>query len=254
MEVRRDGVVVADSGAKVVHDSITFRLIRNSDSLVRYIRRHFSGDSLNVLLALNRLDADHLHRPDSLIFPSRYDSLIRYSPLPLTLKETDTLPKLILIVYRLQAAGIYEYGKLSRWMPVSMGKRSTPTPTGLFHTNWKAKSTVSTEDPEWILNWYFNIENFRGVSMHEYELPGYPASHACIRMLADDAKYIYYWADQWILDRQGRIVKNGTPVAIVGNYAFGKRRPWRNVADFPSLAKMNEEERVACLKAVRVGQ
>ena len=40
---------------------------------------------------------------------------------------------------------------------------------------------------EWQLNWYFNFHNFRGLAFHEFDLPGVPASHACVRLLARDA-------------------------------------------------------------------
>lgn len=220
---------------------IHYSLVRNSDSLSKYIYKNFHGDSLKVLMALNRVDATHFHRPDSIIFPDRYDSLSVYSPFPDSL-HLDTVKKRIVVSYRLQAFAFYEHGKQILWGPVSMGKSSTPTPTGMFFTNWKAKTTVSTENPEWILNWYFNLENFRGVSLHEYDLPGYPASHACIRMLAEDAKFIYYHADQWKLTPEGTIEQNGTPVLIFGKYPFGKRRPWRNVVNDPSRAIITEKE------------
>jgi len=35
--------------------------------------------------------------------------------------------------------------------------------------------------------------NKRGHSFHQYELPGHPASHGCIRLLERDATWIYDW-------------------------------------------------------------
>src|SRR6185436_9183186 len=123
----------------------------------------------------------------------------------------------------------YDSGRLVRWGPTSTGKRATPTPAGLFFANWKAKQTRSTENDEWILNWYFNFDNARGVSFHEYAMPGYPASHACVRLLAEDAKWIYDWADQWKVSRNGRgVIRWGTPVVVFDDYDYKAPPPWRH--------------------------
>lgn len=73
--------------------------------------------------------------------------------------------------------------------------------------------------------WYFNLDNFRGVSMHQYSMPGFPASHACIRLLEDDAMWLYNWCDQWILSGD-KIEAYGTPVIIYGQYDFKRKKPW----------------------------
>ena len=79
------------------------------------------------------------------------------------------------------------------------------------------------------MRWYFNIENRRGISLHAYELPGYPASHACVRFLDRDAKWLYDWGEEWQLDASGRtVLRNGTPVLIAGEYNFAAPPPWRS--------------------------
>ena len=61
--------------------------------------------------------------------------------------------------------------------------------------------------------------NARGVSFHLFDLPGYPASHACVRLLLRDAQWLYGWGEQWKLDETGRVVVvTGTPVLILGTY------------------------------------
>lgn len=63
--------------------------------------------------------------------------------------------------------------------------------------------------------------------MHQYFLPGYPASHACVRMQEKDAKWIFDWAEQWKLSsRTGAVIVTGTPVIIFGEYEYGKKAPW----------------------------
>ena len=83
---------------------------------------------------------------------------------------------------------------------------------------------------EWRLNWYFNFHNRRGLAFHEFDLPGVPMSHACVRLLARDAMWIYKWGDSWVLDAAGRLVQPGTPVVIMGQYAFGAAKPWASPA------------------------
>jgi hypothetical protein len=77
--------------------------------------------------------------------------------------------------------------------------------------------------------WYFNIDNVAGRALHQYALPGRPASHGCVRLLERDAQWLYGWGDGWTLDRTGtRVVRPGTPVFIVGGYQFDAPPPWRS--------------------------
>ena len=114
-----------------------------------------------------------------------------------------------------------------------MGRKKDPTPTGLFYTNWKAEKTTSTFNDEWDLKWNFNIENKEGVGWHQYALPGYPASHSCLRLLEEDAKYLYTWADQWKVEGTDKIITYGTPVVVFGSYNFDGPKPWLQLAGNP---------------------
>ena len=124
----------------------------------------------------------------------------------------------------------------------NMGKKSTPTPAKLYFCNWKSKRSISTVNSRWILNWNFNISNYGGIGFHEYALPGYPASHSCMRLRAEDAKFLYYWAEQWVLSSNGQqILAKGTPVIIHGEYPYGSERPWYNVVNNPNAMKYNQD-------------
>ncbi len=57
-------------------------------------------------------------------------------------------------------------------------------------------------------------------------LPGRPASHACVRLLERDARWIHDWGDGWRLDEDGRSLQApGTPLWIVGDYDFDSPHP-----------------------------
>lgn len=191
----------------------------------------YNEDERDIILAINRISSSVIRKGKVLVMPDTLlPSMLDYSPYPGTLPGFDSIPKLILISLRIQAFAIYENGWLTRWGPVSSGKKSTPTPAGLFHTNFKAEVKISSENSDWIMPWYFNFYARRGIAMHQYFLPGYPASHACVRMQEKDAKWIFDWAEQWKLSsRTGAVIKTGTPVIIFGEYAYGKTQPWLNL-------------------------
>lgn len=191
----------------------------------------YNEDERDIILAINRISSSVIRKGKVLVMPDTLlPSMLDYSPYPGTLPGFDSIPKLILISLRIQAFAIYENGWLTRWGPVSSGKKSTPTPAGLFHTNFKAEVKISSENSDWIMPWYFNFYARRGIAMHQYFLPGYPASHACVRMQERDAKWIFDWAEQWKLSsRTGAVIKTGTPVIIFGEYAYGKTQPWLNL-------------------------
>lgn len=211
---------------KIPEHIVRYSLIPLTEGLLSKIRSINVEDSLKPILFLNRTDREHLLRQDSIVMPDTIISdFIVYSPFPYTIKVLNSIHKIIFFSYHAQAFVAYENGVRERWGAVSMGKETTPTPTGLLHTNWRSKETISTVDKQWVMKWYFNLDNFKGVSMHQFVLPGYPASHACIRLNNDDAYWLYNWADPWILESNTKIAAYGTPVIIYGSYPFQEKKP-----------------------------
>jgi hypothetical protein len=192
-----------------------------------------------ILYKINRRDIKHLKEGDSVVVPNGSDNEMDYSPFPLSL--SDSTLKIIFVDRRIQAFAAYDSGRLVRWGPTSTGKKSTPTPEGLYHTNWKSKETHSTVNGDWVLKWYFNLDNLEGVSLHEYELPGYPASHSCVRLLTEDAFWIYNWADQWKLSPdRSKVDTTGTPVIVYNNYGYGKLPPWKKLSTDPMATTVTD--------------
>jgi len=206
--------------------------------------RKYGYNGADIILALNRVDRKNLKRKDSLVVP---DTILTnwkyYSPFPLKVEDAFQIPKLIVVSQKVQAFAAYQLGNLILWGPTSTGKEETPTPNGLFHTNWKAEETTSTFDDEWTLKWNFNLDNFEGVALHQYEMPGYPASHSCVRLYEKDAKWIYNWADQWIVTAdEESILVYGTPVIIFDEYDFDSPKSWRQLVNDPESAKVTLSE------------
>ncbi|MES2224572.1 MAG: L,D-transpeptidase [Patescibacteria group bacterium] len=186
--------------------------------------------NVQMVLEINRIDARLIKKGAVLVIPNSFDGAAALSPFPARLEIANDIPKLMLISQAVQAFGIYESGALVRWGGVSSGKQSTQTPSKLYFTNWKGKEVHSSFSDEWILKWNFNLDNKEGIGMHQYEMPGYPASHSCVRMFGVDAEWVYNWADQWVLsDDEQAVVHYGTPVIVFGQYGFGKTAPWKNL-------------------------
>lgn len=206
-------------------------VLKDNDSVRTIFKKNFSSKQLQTIVALNRVDKNTFHTVDTLVIPDKFDDdFMAYSPFPYTLKQAESINKLAVFSYAIQAYGLYENGELVKWGPSSMGSEKHPTPEGLYFTNWKGEEVVSTFDDEWVLKWNFNIQNEEGIGWHQYSMPGYPASHSCLRLLEEDAKWMYDWADEWILADKQTVSAKGTPVIVFGTYDFKGRKPWLNLA------------------------
>lgn len=216
--------------------------VKHSDSAYKDLMSRLTGDSLDIFLQLNRIDKQYIRRVDTLVIPTVFTgNLLDYSPFPSTLPLIKDVDKLFIFSYPIQAFAVYERGKLLRWGTTSMGKKSSKTPTGLHFTNWKGKRVVSTVNSNWILNYNFNIMNQYGVGWHQYELPGYPASHSCLRLFMHDAEWLYHYADMWIL-KGDQLIAKGNPVLVYGEYPWGERRPWLHLIENPDANNISESE------------
>jgi len=109
--------------------------------------------------------------------------------------------KYILIDRRQQYLGLYEWGQLKHCYPISSGtSNSTPLTSfvvlGMDEFHYSRKFEAPMDHALNIYNDYF---------IHEGIVPGYPASHGCIRLFPLHARYLFY---QW--------AKPGIPGKIVG--------------------------------------
>ncbi len=224
---------------------VTYHLdsLGNKEAIDSFKTR-YSEEQRRVIYALNRMDSRRLNAGDKLLIPDSVTTdLLPYAPFPPKLDILDSIPKTVLISRRVQGVALYENGKLVKWGPASTGKESTQTPTGLFYGNYKAKRKISTIDQDWIMPYYFNFMNYEGIGTHEYSLPGYPASHGCVRLRNEEAVYIYNWAKQWNLDSKGQIVmENGTPFLVFGDYDFNRPSPWLEQAKNAEANFLTPEE------------
>jgi hypothetical protein len=96
---------------------------------------------------------------------------------------------LVVVSIARQNVSLYADGKLVRQSPVSTGTRSHPTPMGVFSVIQKNRHHVS--------NLYFakmpymQRLTWSGTALHEGPLPGYPASHGCVRLPREFASMLW---------------------------------------------------------------
>jgi len=220
------------------------------DSLYAIFSKKYTERERYAILALNRLDSKSKWNSDTLVVPAKIDTtLMAYSPFPMQLDVLSDVKKFVVFSYPIQAYAVYSNGSLVKWGPTSMGKKTAQTTRGLMFANWKKKLAISTVKSEWKLPYNFNIHNTGGIGWHQYDLPGYPASHSCLRLLMKDAIWLYNYADTWILNPGGATKKaNGTPVIVFGDYPWGKRKPWRNLLNDPNANNISVEEMTNLIK------
>lgn len=213
------------------------------ESPKEWLKTNKDSANLEIALAVNRTDKQFFTKMDSVIIPTDMSGDIAfYLPFPVEVPYLENVDKILFFSYPTQTFAAYENGILIYTGPTNMGRKKDQTPTGLFFTNWKAEETISTFDDEWKLLWNFNIENKKGVGFHQYELPGYPASHSCLRLHEKDAKYLYEWADQWVLVDDENVKFKGTPVVVFGSYPFGEPKPWLQLVKNPKALTISESE------------
>jgi len=110
-------------------------------------------------------------------------------------KDTGAKPQgplIIAISIEKQRLKLYDTNGFFAETPVSTGTRGHPTPMGVFSIIQKSKfhrSNIYSDAPMP----YMQRITWSGVAMHAGVLPGYPASHGCIRMPMSFAIKMWKW-------------------------------------------------------------
>ena len=134
------------------------------------------------------------YRPAPTVQPRRQRTLHRSSG-KTAAKEPATKPQgplIIAVSIDKQRVKIFDDNGVFAEAPVSTGMPGHPTPTGVFSVIQKHKlhhSNIYSGAPMP----YMQRITWSGVAMHAGVLPGYPASHGCIRMPMSFAVKMWNW-------------------------------------------------------------
>ena len=220
--------------------SVSYQFENAKDWLAVNIK---DSKKMRIVTSINRTDRENFAQMDTVIVPVDMTGDIEfYLPFPMNVSYLKDVDKIIYFSYPTQTFATYENGELTYTGPTNMGRKKDQTPTGLFYANWKAEETTSTFNDEWDLRWNFNVENLLGVGWHQYSLPGYPVSHSCMRLQEKDARFLYDWADQWVLTGKDKVLVKGTPVIVFGSYDFDAPKPWLQLIENPKALDISEDE------------
>jgi lipoprotein-anchoring transpeptidase ErfK/SrfK len=128
---------------------------------------------------------------------------IRPQILPERISSISQLPQFMLIDVGQQCLGLYAYGRLIYQFPISSGRNGTPTRK--FVISSKEHDHYSSKyDNAWMP---YSLRLFGDYFIHGGILPSYAASHGCVRMIYENAVFVYNWA------------KVGTPGEIINRTA-----------------------------------
>ena len=128
--------------------------------------------------------------------PQRRQKARRHQAKKLTAPEKESAkpqgPLIIAISIEKQSLKIYDANGFFAEAPISTGMRGHPTPMGVFSVIQKHKlhhSNIYSGAPMP----YMQRITWSGVAIHAGVLPGYPASHGCIRMPMAFAVKMWGW-------------------------------------------------------------
>ncbi len=173
--------------AMTVPEGFEMRVIKKGDSLGKLV----SAEYRDITLKANRMDERNFNglKPGRQVLIPVSSVALDYVPI-----ETHiTTPKAraIIVDKRVQAFGVYENGSLVRWGPVSTAKPGKSTPSGTFRIGSRERMHYSRRYNNAPMPYAQQVNGH--IFMHQFSLPGYAASHGCIRLSMVDAQWLFGW-------------------------------------------------------------
>jgi hypothetical protein len=206
-------------------------LCNSPDYLCMTIKKGENWDNLfidpeqrDIIRRLNRMNVA-LRKGMIIAVPKNIDRLTIYDVSPFPRYIESTREKTIYVSQKKLAWAAYDAdGELLWWGPISSGIEKCPgvhggctTPTGLFRVVRKQDiDCISTVFPQREAGqgggalMPYCMHFLRGYALHgSNDVPGYRASHGCVRMFVEDAR----WLNEEFVDLPGGGVE-GTRVVI----------------------------------------
>ena len=171
--------------------------VRHGDSWAKMFPNKKKRD---IVMRLNRTNIAMYYR-SFVVVPNDLDSLdyMDYSPFPS--RVNTEREKLLLFDMKKHAFAAYNrHGYQIYWGPISAGKGWCPDVGQPCHTvvgkfkivRKKGESCISTKFPlpDGGAEMPYCMHFYRGYAIHGSQLPGFHASHGCIRVFKEDAKWL----------------------------------------------------------------
>ncbi|OGT65405.1 MAG: hypothetical protein A3J38_03735 [Gammaproteobacteria bacterium RIFCSPHIGHO2_12_FULL_45_9] len=183
-------------------------LCNYSDFKCVTVGRHATWNSLfpdarerTIVMRLNRTTLP-LYTRSWIVVPKNISDINYLALSPLPGQTNGRGERTVIIDLSTQAFGAYdESGNQVYWGPVSTGKGYCPdiksacrTPTGSYRVYAKAgpdcKSSIFPIETHGGAPMPYCMHFHKGFAMHGGVLPGYPASHGCVRLMTEDAQWL----------------------------------------------------------------
>ncbi len=188
---------------KEVEPSFRLEKVEKGDTLWEMV-----GPRWKTVAKINRISPERIRKGMVLKIPYDWERAEQIAPVPSILPGRTG--KLILIDLHAQTFGAYENGVLVLWGPISSAsgrkecldtrgkKQACETPTGTFCVTGKDKNHVSRKypSPNGGSPMKYGIRFHGDYWIHAGALPGSPDSHGCIRVLHDDAEWLFSWTNR----------------------------------------------------------
>ncbi len=178
---------------------------------------------------LNRKARYFMRVGDTLVIPEKYESnRCAYSIFPQYYHGAKDIPKLIVVSPNYQCYAAYENGVQVHFAACNTGKESTPTYPGRYGFVWRDLLHKSSLDSNWVMPFTWNFHQYAGCAFHQFTMPGYAASHSCVRQFREDAEWLYHWARGAKVRNHVYVHLSGTPIIVVDIFDFSRRHtgPW----------------------------
>lgn len=208
---------------RIHYKTVTFgRQSELNEFISKHKKNKLDDTKYRVITTLNRKELRFFRVNQKIIVPDTFVSDLRaYSVFPIFYKGAKDIPKIVVVSNVYQAYACYEYGKLVRFAAANTGKRSTPTYPGRYSFYWREKLRRSSFNEEWKMPYTWNFHLWTGAAFHQFQMPGFPVSHMCVRQFKDDAEWLFYWGEGAKRNKNGSYVPlSGTPVIVIDYYDF----------------------------------
>ncbi|MES2709931.1 MAG: L,D-transpeptidase [Verrucomicrobiota bacterium] len=104
--------------------------------------------------------------------------------------QAKEAPRRVVVDIQAQRAYLFVGGKLAFETPVSTASKGRTTPRGTFSITEKIRSGKRSTIYKSAMP-YWNRLDETAIGMHTGQLPGYPASHGCIRLPDESARFLF---------------------------------------------------------------